>query len=96
MNTFNAAVREAVARRQQWLRPIALWMWQDAGNVPPALGFYAAAATTPPERADDEVICTLDEDTLASLAAMLDDPEAFDGFVTDLLADAEAKHHARS
>lgn len=88
-DTFNAAVRQAVARRLQWRTPIGVWMWQDADNQPPAMGFYASAAPVPPARADDEVICSLSADTLDMLAAMLDDPEAFDSFVTGILRDAQ-------
>ena len=90
MNTFNGAVREAVSRRHQWRTPIAIWIWADDGNMPPALGFYARAQSVPPARADDEVVTTLSDETLTALAGMLDDAQAFDAFVTDILADAEA------
>lgn len=84
---FNGAIREAIARRNQWLKPITVWMYLGGGQI----GFEPRAATVPPGNPNDERFMELSADSLEELAGVMDDPQAFDGLVTDLLNEQIAR-----
>lgn len=90
--TFNTALYEAVERRHQWQRPIAIWVTGNFNGDGDLTGieFDARADTIPGPTPDSEVMLRLGDDDLANLAGTLDESEdAFDALVTDILSDLE-------
>lgn len=65
--------------------PAVIWIGGDETH----LWFEAQPDTVP---GPGEKFIELTADTLAVLAEMLDDPQEFDEFVSDILVDAEANH----
>jgi hypothetical protein len=85
--SFNAALLEAVERRNQWQLPIAVWMHSAGVIVPTGTSFDARAHTVPPSDPHDTLLCELHAEALDDLTLLVedDDQTAFDQYVSELL-----------
>lgn len=87
-DSFNGAVREAVARRRQWCRPINIWMITVGQPLPTSILFEARADSASGPDRGAAILTALDNEALEKLAGTLDDTEAFDALVREILIEA--------